>query len=127
MKSRNPLAVWLGLPIITGGIYTIYWFYKIHREMADFDSRQEIKPGAVLAAFLLLSWTIVAPFVSLHRTGQRIREAQRAAGMEQTCNPLTGTLLCLLGGFGAYYYQAELNKVVDVYNVEPGTEVALRA
>jgi Domain of unknown function (DUF4234) len=30
MKRRNPLGVWLGLPLITLGIYVFVWYYKIH-------------------------------------------------------------------------------------------------
>ena len=28
MKQRNPVAVWLGLPLITLGIYYYVWLYK---------------------------------------------------------------------------------------------------
>lgn len=34
MKRRNPLAAWIGLPLITFGIYHLVWYFKIHREMA---------------------------------------------------------------------------------------------
>ena len=42
MKHRNPFAVWLGLPIITFGIYELVWYCKIHQEMAAFDRRKGI-------------------------------------------------------------------------------------
>lgn len=40
MKSRNPIGVWLGLPLITLGIYHLVWYCKIHAEMAQLDRRR---------------------------------------------------------------------------------------
>jgi paraquat-inducible protein B len=31
MKRRNPIAIWLVLPLITLGIYHLVWYYKIHK------------------------------------------------------------------------------------------------
>src|SRR5262245_30108493 len=42
MKERNPVAVWIGLPLITLGIYFYVWYYKIHKEMAMFDRRRVV-------------------------------------------------------------------------------------
>ena len=33
-KLRNPLAV-IGLTLITLGIYSIFWYYKVNKELAD--------------------------------------------------------------------------------------------
>ncbi|HEY4460190.1 MAG TPA: DUF4234 domain-containing protein [Pseudonocardiaceae bacterium] len=34
--------MWLGLTIITLGIYHLVWYFKIHKELADFDRRRTI-------------------------------------------------------------------------------------
>src|SRR5215813_517089 len=42
MKYRNPWLVWLVWPLITLGIYHFVWYYKIHREMADYQPKRNI-------------------------------------------------------------------------------------
>jgi hypothetical protein len=127
MKRRNPVGVWLGLPLITLGIYTFVWYYKIHREMAEFDRRRVVPVAGPMLVLLFLSWTFVAPLVSLYNTGNRIATAQRAAGLRPTCSAGIGLLLCFAFGLVSLYYQSELNKIVDAYGDAPaGTEIALR-
>lgn len=126
MKRRNPFAAWLGLPLITLGIYHFVWYYKIHKEMAQFDPRREIPVVGPLLVLLLLGWTIIAPAISYHNTGARIREAQRAAGIEPTCSPLWSWLLWFVFSLNTLYMQIELNKVLDHYgDTQPHTPVPL--
>jgi hypothetical protein len=126
MKRRNPVGVWLGLPLITFGIYTYVWYYKIHREMAEFDRRRVVPVAGPMLVLLFLGWTLVAPLVSLYNTGNRIANAQQAAGLRPTCSAGIGLLLCFAFGLVSLYYQGELNKIVDSFGVPEGTEVALR-
>ncbi|MEU3752159.1 DUF4234 domain-containing protein [Streptomyces olivoreticuli] len=126
MKRRNPVGVWLGLPLITFGIYTLVWYFKIHKEMAEFDSRRHISPAGSLLTLMFGGWLIIPPFVSLYNTGKRIADAQRAAGLRPTCSAGLGLLLCFIFGLVSLYYQSELNKVVDHYQqAAPGTQVPL--
>ncbi|MGW0037363.1 DUF4234 domain-containing protein [Gordonia sp. NPDC003376] len=125
MKHRNPLGVWIGLPLITFGIYGLVWYYKIHKEMAQFDPRKEIPVAGPLLVIIFLGWTIIAPIISFNNAGKRIRDAQRSAGLPETCNPLLCWLLMFVFGLHTWYMQTELNKVVDRYGVEPGTQVPL--
>jgi hypothetical protein len=127
MKRRNPVGVWLGLPLITLGVDTFVWYYKIHREMAEFDRRRAVPVAGPMLVLLFLSWTGVATLVSFFDTGNRIANAQRAAGLPATCNPWVGLLLCFCFGLQVLYYQAELNKIVNSCGVPEGTEIALRA
>jgi hypothetical protein len=125
MKKRNPVGVWLGLPLITLGIYSLVWYYKIHREMAEFDPRRSVPVAGPLLVILFLSWTVVAPLVSFYNTGSRIADAQRSAGIAVTCNPVIGLLLCFVFGLQFLYYQSELNKIVDAYGTQERTPVVL--
>jgi len=130
MKRRNPLAVWIGLPLITLGIYHFVWYYKIHAEMQDFDRRRRVPTVGPVLVLILLGWTVIAPLISYYRTGERIVESQRAAGIPTTCVPIIGLLLTFVFGLNTLYYQLELNKVVDAYGgtaTPPGTVVPLRA
>src|SRR5215475_15155952 len=63
MKRRNPLAVWIGLPLITLGIYHYVWYYKIHHEMGEFDPRRNVPDIGPVLVLLLLGWTLIAPFI----------------------------------------------------------------
>ncbi|OZC55889.1 hypothetical protein CH267_12710 [Rhodococcus sp. 06-621-2] len=128
MKTRNPFAVWIGLPLITLGIYHFFWYYKIHREMAEFDRRRNVPVAGPMLVILLLGWTVIAPLVSYYNTGNRIKDAQHAAGIEPTCSPVVGLLLCFVFGLQTLYYQVQLDKITAHYGpVEPGTVVALAA
>jgi hypothetical protein len=126
MKRRNPLAVWLGLPLITFGIYHLVWYFKIHKEMAEFDRRRSIPVAGPMLVLLFLSWTFIAPIISYHNAGARIRDAQRSAGLATTCSPTLSWLLWFVFGLHTLYMQSELNKVVDRYAGAPaGTSVPL--
>ncbi|WAL65368.1 DUF4234 domain-containing protein [Amycolatopsis cynarae] len=125
MKKRNPVAVWLLWPFLTLGIYSLVWYYKIHKEMAEFDRRRQVPVAGPMLVLLFLGWTVIAPLVSLYNCGTRIRNAQRAAGLQPTCSPVAGLLLMLVFGIGVLYYQSELNKVCDAGGVPEGQQVPL--
>ena len=126
MKRRNPFAVWIGLPLITLGIYHFVWYYKIHKEMAEFDPRRQIPVVGPMLVLLLLGWTVIGPLISYHNTGKRIRDAQVAAGLAPTCSPALSWVLAFLFGTNLLYMQFELHKIVDRYpGAEPHTTVPL--
>jgi hypothetical protein len=128
MKSRNPVGVWLGLPLITLGIYHLVWYYKIHAEMAQFDRRRVVPVAGPMLVLLFLSWTFVAPLVSYYGTGKRIANTQRSAGLPVTCSPGVGVLLMFALGAGVLYYQSELNKVTMSYGeIAIGMQIPLYA
>jgi Domain of unknown function (DUF4234) len=126
MKRRNPAAVWLGLPLVTLGIYGLVWYYKIHKEMGEFDRRRTVPTAGPLLVLIFLGWTLIAPLVSYYNCGTRIRNAQRAAGLPETCSPALACFLAFVFGVNVLYMQMELNKIVDAYGtVPPGTQLPL--
>jgi hypothetical protein len=126
MKRRGPVVVWLLLPLITLGIYHFVWYYKIHKEMAEFDRRRAIPVVGPMLVLLLLGWTVIAPIISYHNAGKRIQDTQRAAGLAPSCSPALCWLLWFVFGLNTLYMQVELNKVVDQYaNAPEGTRVPL--
>ena len=128
MKHRNPVVIWILLPLITLGIYFFVWYYKVHREMAEFDPRRHVPVAGPVLVMIFLGWTLIAPIISFHNAGNRIRNAQAAAGLVPTCSPLLSWLLLFVFGLNTLYMQAELNKVVEHYgSVPPGTPVQLAA
>jgi hypothetical protein len=125
MKRRSPAGVWL-LAIVTLGIYTLVYWYKIHAELAEYDPRRHISPAFELISIFLLGWTIVLPFMSIGGLAGKIRNAQAAAGLPQSCSGLAGILLVFLFGTHLIYYQSKLNEIIAVHDVLPGQPVELR-
>jgi hypothetical protein len=128
MKKRNVVGVWLGLPIITLGIYGLVWFYKVHAELFAYDRRTgDAATGALLSLIFGFLTLGIWPLVMFVKLAGRIAQAQRAAGLSPSCNGGIGFLLGIFG-FGVLYYQIELNKVVDRYgDIQPGQQVSLAA
>jgi len=125
MKRRNVVGVWLGLPLITLGIYGFVWWYKINAEMGRFDPRRPVGAGTSLLAVTLGAFLVIPPYVSVYNTGKRIADRQRVAGIGSSCSPVVGVVLCFVFGLYTLYYQSELNKINDHYRVTAGTPVAL--
>ena len=107
-KIRNPLGV-LGLTLITLGIYGIFWWYFINREMADYGQANGVpelgdNPILSVLAVTIGALIIIPPFVSLWRTLKRIETAQnRALGS----NNISVILLFVL----PFLMQSNLNQV----------------
>ncbi|WP_030166216.1 DUF4234 domain-containing protein [Spirillospora albida] len=128
MKRRNPAAAWLGLPIITFGIYGLVWFYKVHAELYNYDRRTGDAATSALLSMLLGGITLgIWPLIMYVKLGGRIAQAQRAAGLQPSCSGGVAFLLGLIG-FGVLYYQLQLNKVIERYGDTPaGQQVSLAA
>jgi uncharacterized BrkB/YihY/UPF0761 family membrane protein len=117
-KKRNWIGVWL-LYLVTLLVYGVVWHYKINDEARRYLRDDSIKPWlSVLAAFpgCLL---VVPLFVTVYRTGQRIRRMEHRAGVTHTLQPAWGPVCALLGivtalvlsGGCFYYYQTHLNAI----------------
>ncbi len=118
-KRRNPVLVWLVWPFITLGIYHLYWWYKINEEARRLDPSIEVSPLVSLLAFFPGALLIVPPFVTVYRTGERIRSMEQAAGMEPTVLPIIGVLLMFVFSTYSLYYQISLNGIWSTYGNPP--------
>jgi uncharacterized protein involved in cysteine biosynthesis len=79
-KIRNPIGV-IALTLITLGIYGVFWWYFINREMADYGQANGVpelgdNPILSVLAITIGALIIVPPFVSFWRTLRRIETAQ---------------------------------------------------
>ncbi|MEV4253118.1 DUF4234 domain-containing protein [Spirillospora sp. NPDC049652] len=112
MKQRNIFAVWLGLPIITLGIYGLVWIYKIHDELnRTYPQNGASSAGSALCSVLFGFITLgIWPLIVVIKFGAGLTEAQRRAGRQPSFSNGVGILL-LIFGFGPLYYQSELNKI----------------
>jgi hypothetical protein len=117
-KIRNPLAPAL-LPFNTLGIYTIVWYYKINKEMAEMGKARNTEelgtsPGTSLLA-VLVGWVIIVPpFLSFYNTWKRKCAAENLTGVTGGMEAGLGFLLSiLLGPVGHYILQRDLNNVIQ--------------
>jgi uncharacterized protein DUF4234 len=114
-KIRSPVAVAV-FAIITLGIYVIFWWYFINREMADYGralGTNELgdNPGKSTLALFPGGLIIVPAIWTTVTTFQRIQAAQRLAG-QMPINGWIGLLLYLVFSPAFYaYMQSGLNSV----------------
>jgi hypothetical protein len=119
-KVRNPWGV-LGLSIITLGIYTVVWYYKVNKEFKEYGAAQgdqelaDSNPTNSVLAVTLGALIIVPAIISFVNTVKRAQRVQQLGGVE----PLNGWIVLLLYFVISLaippYIQSELNKVWERY------------
>ena len=91
-KIRNPLGV-LALGLITLGIYHVFWWYFINREMADLgraNRRPELGDNPIMSvlAITIGGIVIIPALVSHWRTLKRIETAQNVVLGSNNFSPI---------------------------------------
>jgi hypothetical protein len=117
-KERNPLGV-IGLSLITLGIYGIFHYYYINKELAELGkARGTTELGenpmmsvlAIVPGFIL----IVPPIVSVWNTWKRQNTARQMFGVREGIDNVPGFLLHIfIGIVGVYFLQAGQNGVLQ--------------
>ena len=118
-KHRNPVTALLVWPFITLGIYHLYWWYKINDEARRLNPAIDVNPLMSLLALFPGALIVVPPFVTIYRTGGRIRSMQEAAGTPPTVVPIIGLLLMFVFSTYSLYYQMSLNGIWAAYGDPP--------
>lgn len=117
-KLRNPLGV-VALGFVTLGIYILFWYYKVNKEMAELGRAHGTEecgtsPGTSLLAVAVGWIVIVPPFVSLYRSCKRLNASERTAGMPEGIEaPLLWLVLVFIAPVGHYLFQRNLNRVLE--------------
>ena len=123
-KLRNPWVV-LILSIITLGIYYVFWYYFINREMKHLGQANGVdlgdSPGLSVIAITIGALIIVPPFVSIWKTGRRMEGSQRVVGVTGGSGPLFFVLhiIPLVSLLAPVYMQYQLNHVWRALSEEP--------
>jgi hypothetical protein len=113
-KIRNPWGVF-GLLLVTIGIYGIFWWYYVNRELRDYghatgyDLGQNPRNSAL--ALFPGGLVIVPAIITYWRGTKRVQAGQRVAGVPPLSGWLALVLYILLSIAFPPYIQSELNKV----------------
>lgn len=116
-KVRNPLGV-IGLNIITLGIYGIFYWYFINREMADLGrarGRPELGDNPMLSviAVTIGGLVIIPAILSFWNTLKRIETSQNVTMGSNNFSPVLCVILVLLiitSPVATYLMQSNLNQ-----------------
>jgi len=116
-KIRNPLGI-IGLTLITLGIYWIFWYYYLNKELAEMGKARNTdelgtSPGTSVLAVTLGAFILVPPFVSVYKTWDRKSKAEAATGLVGMEAGRGFLLTILIGPVGMYILQSNLNKVLQ--------------
>ena len=114
-KKRSIVGVWLGLPLITLGIYSYVWIYKVNDEARRFLKDDSINPVMSVLAFFPGGILIVPPFIAVYRLGKRIERMEQVGGSPSRASGGIGLLLIFVFGLYSLYYQDHLNGIWDGY------------
>lgn len=134
VRDEGLVVLWT---ILTLGIYTFVWYYRINREMRDFgrahgdEELANSNPVLSILAVTIGALVIVPPIVSYWKTTGRIRRMQRACNV----TPIEGWVIAILYVLGILfvitliaippYVQSGLNKVWRLYPPAEGDQVKL--
>ena len=116
-KKRNPWGVF-GLTLITLGIYLLFWWYYVNKEMVELGRAKGTdelgdSPGTSVLALFPGGLIIVPALVSYYRGTQRMQAAARLTGAEPANGWIALILFLVLGLAFPPYLQSSLNKVWD--------------
>lgn len=122
-KLRNPVVVAV-LTFVTLGIYTIFWWYQINREMADHGrarGRTDLGDDPALSTLALFpgSMVVVPGVWTTVTTFQRVQAAQRLH-RQLPINGWLGLVLALVLSPALFgYMQSGLNSAWSAAAQEP--------
>lgn len=128
-KLRNPLGV-VGLSLITIGIYYVFWWYFINREMADYGRAKGTaelgdSPGKSTLALFPGALVIVPAIWTTVTTFQRVQAAQRLSGQQPLNGWLALVLYVVISPAFYAYLQSGLNATWKAVGAQPEGQAAI--
>jgi Domain of unknown function (DUF4234) len=122
-KVRSPVAVAI-LTIITLGIYGLFWWYSINREMADYGRAKGTEelgtsPGRSLLALFPGGLIIVPAIWTTVTTFKRVQASQRVSGTDPINGWIGFILYIVFSPAMLAYMQSGLNSTWRAQSVGP--------
>jgi len=117
-KERNPLGP-IGLALITFGIYAIFHYYYVNKELAELGKARGTtelgeNPGMSVLAITLGALIIVPAYVSIWNTWKRQQAARQMFGTQEGIDNVPGFLLQIfIWPAGVYFFQRGQNGVLE--------------
>jgi Domain of unknown function (DUF4234) len=117
-KERNPLGP-IGLALITLGIYAIFHYYYVNKELAELGKARGTdelgeSPGMSVLAITLGALIIVPAYVSIWNTWKRQDKARKMFGVSEGIDNVPGFLLhVFFWPAGVYFMQRGQNGVLE--------------
>ncbi len=111
MAKERSAALVVVLSIVTLGIYWLYWYYTVNKEIV-LVSNGSVKASPGVA--LLAQFIPIANIVSLYNTASRLQTAKQAASDPHTISPGLCIVIALFVPFGIYsaLVQSGLNALI---------------
>src|SRR5436309_10898974 len=116
-KNRNPLGV-IGLGFVTLGIYFVFWYYFVNKEMAEVGRARNSdelgdSPGTSVLAVTLGALIIVPAFVSLYNAWKRLNSGERLTELSGIEAGLGLILWIFISPVAQFIFQSSWNKVLE--------------
>lgn len=117
-KIRNPWGV-LGLSVVTLGIYTIFWWYYVNRELVDLGKAKRVSglgdnPWISTAAYIAGGFLFYVPTIwTIVTTTRRIQSAHRVTQQKEVLNGWLAAVVWIftLGFGGPVFTQYQMNRL----------------
>ena len=127
-KVRSPVAVAI-LTVVTLGIYLLFWWYYINRELADYGRAKGTaelgdSPGKSTLALFPGALVIVPAIWTTVTTFQRVQAAQRLSGQQPLNGWLALVLYVVISPAFYAYVQSGLNGVWRAQAAETAAQPA---
>jgi hypothetical protein len=125
-KIRHPVAVPIFI-FITLGIYGLYWWYQVNREVVDLGRDRNVtglgdNPTLSLLALFPGALVVIPPFFSLYNGVKRFQRAQETTLGQATLNGwivlaliVASFIVGITGLIMPGYLQSELNKIWETH------------
>ena len=127
-KIRDPLGV-IALSFVTLGIYSIFWYYFVNKEMAAVGRARNTNelgdsPGTSVVAITLGALLIVPALISLYNAWKRLNSGERLTGLSGLEAGLGLVLWIFISPVAQYIFQSNWNKVLEAQTGGAPVEVA---
>lgn len=123
-KVRNPLVVVI-LSLITFGIYFLFWYFFVNRELRDIGRGAETdecgtSPGVSLLAMTVGWLVLIPPFVSIYKSFTRLNAASRIRLGRTGFDAGLGLVIWFfIAPIAIYIFQMKMNEMLRLEGAAP--------